>query len=362
MNLRNSKLFQSLVCIFSSQKNYQLVFACIIFIAFTGQSYSQAKINMNNRYQINKDGSYITFKTSFAGFPVIRGGIKSYQATIFYDPNDIMKSSATIRIASPGFTTSHDKRDTELQGKHFLNSKEFPSIWFQGFEAKPTKDGFDLNGTMNIKNINKPVTIHLKKPILKSKAMRNLDIMIVNGHFSISRKDFKLGATGPMAGNPMLGDKIDVEFSFLCFRYTVDYIKAAYVEKVGNIDHAVGLIYNEVKKNGANSGLNLLNKLLRNSNYKSDNWLSNLANIGWLLMVDGLGKEALPFYHFALEKNPNHLVSNLRLGDAYVFAGEYDKALVHYKKERSLDARKKFTHIPHMIKLISGSFKLKDMR
>lgn len=337
-----------------------LILGLIFFsVQLTGQS---PAINMNNRYQINKDGSYINFKTTLAGFPVIRGSVKAYQATIFYDPEDIMSTSATIRIGTEGFSTAHDKRDAELHGEHFLNTAAFPAIWFQGTDVKPTENGMDLSGTLHIKNINKPVSIHIERPTLMRKAMNNMDLMMVKGGFKFNRKDFELGTSGNWASNPMLGDEIEVEFSFMAFSYTMDYLKASYVKTMEGREHAVGLVFQEVKANGLDSGLKMTEKLFKDERYRSDNWLSNLANIGWILMVDGYGKEALAFFDLALKQNPDHLTSQLRLGDAYVIAGEYEKALRHFRKERSIPARAKFTHIPHMIKLLSKEFDLKNMQ
>lgn len=323
---------------------------------------AQKDINMGNRFQINKDGSYLTFKTTLAGFPVIRGAAKAYQATMFYDPEDVMSTSATIRIAADGISTAHDKRDEALLGEHFLNASEFPGIWFQGSEVKPTDQGFDLSGTLHIKNINKPATIHLEKPTIMPGAMNKQDLMVVKGSLSINRKEFGLGTTGHWAANPMLGEEIEIEFTFMGFSYTIEYLKATFERKIEDRDHAVGLVYNEVKANGVQSGLKLVEALAAEEAYQKDNWLTNLANIGWMLMVDGLGKESLPFYEMALKQNPEHLSSLLRLGDAYTIAGEHQKALTHYKKEWTIPARARFTHIPHMIKSLSDEFDLKDMK
>ena len=334
----------------------------ILAIFIITSLFAQQDINMGNRFQINKDGSYINFTTTMGGFPVIKGALKAYQATIFYDPEDVMRTSATIRFGSEGFTTAHDKRDAVLQGEDFLNTAKFPGIWFQGTEVKLTDKGFDLSGIMHIKNINKPLTIHIEKPTVMRKAMNNMDMMIVKGSLQLNRKDFDLGTTGDWASNPMLGDEITIEFSFLGTSYTIDYLKASFVRQDKGRDNPVGLVYNDVKANGVESGLKLVETLGKDKKYKSDNWLGNLANIGWILMVDGYGKESLPFYDMALKANPKHLVSLLRLGDAYVIAGQYEDALAHYKKERALPARARFTHIPHMIKLLSKEFEFKNMK
>lgn len=320
------------------------------------------EINMANRYQINKDGSYITFETTIGGFPAIRGSLKAYQATMFYDPEDVMSSSVTLRIGSEGFTSSHDKRDAELQGENFLNTVRFPAIWFQGSEVTPTENGFDLSGTLNIKDIIRPVTVHVEKPAVMRKAMNNMDLMMVKGSFTLNRKDFGLGIEGDWASDPMFGEEIKIDFNFMGTSYTIDFLKANFVRKIDERDHAVGLIYNEVKTNGLESGLKLVETLSKSDRYKSDNWLTNLADIGWMLLVDDLGKESIRFFQLALDQNPSHLTSLLRMGDAYMVAGDYENALAHYKKEWSLAARAKFTHLPHMLQTITGGFELKNMR
>jgi len=346
------------------------IFACssmkslmtLLFLLVSLQLFAQAEINMNKRYQINKDGSYIQFKTTLAGFPVIRGAVKAYQATIFYDPADVMQTSATIRIGAESFSTAHDKRDAVLLGKEFLSANEFPAIWFQGTEVEITETGLDLSGTINIKSISKPASIHLEKPTLMPGAMNKQDLLLAKGNFKLNRKDFELGTSGQWASNPMLGEEIEIEFSFMCFSYTIEYLQANFIRHLEGREHAVGQVYKEVKKNGVDSGMKLLETLVKDEGYKSDNWLSNLANIGWILMVDGYGKESLPFYELALKKKPDHFTSLLRLGDAYVIAGQFKEALAHFKAERALPARARFTHIPHMIKLLSGEFELKDMK
>lgn len=335
--------------------------ALVLSLALIDKSTAQ-DIDLSNQFQINKDLSYLNFNATIAGHPVIRGAVKSYQATMYYDPENVLNSSATIRIATEGFSTAHDKRDEFLNGKDFLNTEKFPAIWFQGSQVTLTDDGFDLTGNLIIKEIVRQVTVHIEKPTIMRNAMNNLDLMIAKGNLVINRKDFELGTTGPFASNPMFGEDVQIEFTFAGFSYTIEYLKANYVGVLDGREHPVGLVYNEVKENGVKKGMKLMESLSKQKEYKQDNWLTHLANIGWILMVDGYGKESLPFYEKALEYNPEHMVSMLRLGDAYTIAGEYDKALAHFKKERTLPERAKFTHIPQMIMALGGDFQLKDMK
>lgn len=352
-----SKLMKNTITFFRTK--YLLLLGLMAFtIAVIGQS----KINMNNRFQINKDGSYVTFGTTLAGFPVIKGSLKAYQATIFYDPEALDQTSATIRFGADGFSTAHDKRDEELLGEHFLDATNHPGIWFQGFDVTTTEQGLDLSGNLYIKGVTKPAKVNLEKPTLMRRAMNNLDLLMVKGSLRLNRKDFDLGTSGRYASDPMLGDEVTIEFSLMCFSYTIDYLKALYLGEKDGVKNPVGLVYEEVKANGVDKGLALMKDLVKDKQYKNDNWSGNLANIGWILMVDGYGNESLPFYKKALDMKKGHLPSLLRLGDAYTIAGKYDDAMTHFEKEWSLPERARFTHIPHMIRALDGDFIMDNMK
>lgn len=319
---------------------------------------AQKKIDMSDRFQINKDASYVTFETSYTGFPVIRGSLKAYQATIFYDPENVEATSATIRFGSESISTAHDRRDEVLKSEDFLNVASFPAMWFQGTEVKRTDQGMELTGTMNIKDIQKEVTIHLEKPTVMRRAFNKMDGMIVKGELSINRKDFKIGLNAQQ--NQMLGDEIKIEFSLMGTSYTLDYLKASYVRKIGGVDHPVGIVYNDIVANGLESGKKRFKALQKKKEYAKADWLGAMSDLGWILMTDGYADEALAFFKLALSQNPDHVSSILRIGDAYVIGGYYKEAAEHFKK--IYEGRPRFTHYPHLIKLITGKFELKAMQ
>ncbi|MEM7086721.1 MAG: YceI family protein [Bacteroidota bacterium] len=333
-------------------------FICLLFTSLHAQ---ESKIDMGDRFQINKDGSYVTFEASYSGFPIIRGSIKAYQATIFYDPNEIEKTSATIRFGAASISTAHDKRDKELAGASFLDSDNFPGIWFQGMETTLTSGGFDIVGTLNIKDVNKQAIVHVEKPTVIRKGMGGRDLMMMKGELVINRKDFKLGLGSTY--EQMLGDEIAIEFHFLCSNYTLDYLEATYIKEIApGKQHPVGILYKDIKQNGLKSGKKKMEALVKDEFYSQGNWPSILSNLAWILMVDNRADEALEFYDMALKMKPGHLPSLLRMGDAYVIGGHHDKALDHYKAEYELEARARFTHIPHMIHMLGGSFNMNGMK
>ncbi len=320
-------------------------------------------IDMGDRFQIFKDASYVTFETSFAGFPVIRGAISAYQANIFFDPDHVDRTSATIRFGAASLSTAHPKRDEELHGKAFLDAANFPGIWFQSTKATPTSSGLDLVGKLNIKDVTREVILHIDRPNVMRKAMGGRDMLMAKGKLYFKRSDFGLGKGSGYQSIQMLGDEITIEFSLVGMNYTLDYLQALFLGKTDSgQDNPVGVIYQETKAKGFEDGMKKLMSLASSADYRQTNWSGVVANLGWILMVDGHGKEAVKFFEFGLQKNPNHTTSLLRLGDAYVIAGDFDKALAHYRKEYSLPARVRFTHLPEMIKQLSGEFELKHMK
>lgn len=347
-------------------KRLTALMAALLFTLLTipGNLMAQSSsIDMGDRFQIFKDASYVTFETSFAGFPVIRGSISAYQANIFFDPDHIDRTSATIRFGAASMSTAHPKRDEELHGKAFLDAGNSPGIWFQSTRATPTSTGLDLTGNLNIKDVTKEVTLHIEKPNVMRKAMGGRDMLMAKGSLSFKRSDFGLGNGSGYQSIQMLGDEINIEFSLVGMNYTLDYLQAIFLGKTdAGQDNPVGVIYQETKAKGFDEGMKKLMSLAGSPDYKQTNWSGVVANVGWILMVDGHGREAVKFFEFGLQKNPNHTTSLLRLGDAYVIAGDFDKALSHYRKEYSLPARVRFTHIPEMIKQLSGEFKLTNMK
>ena len=339
-----------------------LLFLCSLSVQLYAQATDPSKIDMGDRFQINKDASYVNFETTFAGFPVVRGAFSGYQAQMFYDPDHIDMTSTTIRLDASTMSTAHPKRDAELLGAAFMDVQQFPAIWFTSTKVTETPSGLDLTGNLNIKNINKEVVLKITKPTVMRKAMGGRDIMMAKGEFTFKRSDFDLGKGSDYPMLQLLGDEVKVTFAIVGANYTLDYLKQLYVKENNGIAHPVGAVYTEVKANGLKSGMKKMQAMAKDKNYSGVNWQSALANLGWILMVDGYGKEAVEFFELALKNNPSHMVSLLRLGDAYVIAGEYDKALAHYRKERSLPERARFTHIPEMIKQLSGNFTLNDMK
>ena len=347
------------------RKKHLKIYVCALLSLYFSHGLQAQKelIDMGDRFQINKDASYVNFETTFAGFPAIRGAFSGYMANIFYDPDYPERTSATIRFASNSLSSAHPKRDEELLGAHFLDAENHPGIWFQSTQAKAKGDGLELTGDLYIKGITKEVKLQLEQPKVMRKGMGGRDLMMAKGGLSFNRKDFELGTKSSYPAIGMLGDQIDIEFVIVSANYTLDYLKALFLGKTRDgKDNPVGLIYNQVLAKGQEAGEAELMSLASQSAYKGTNWLSVLANLGWILMVDGHGKEAVHFFDLALSKDPNHFTSLIRLGDALVIAGDYERALKHYQQEYALDARKRYTHIPEMIRKLSGQFELKSMK
>ena len=337
-----------------------LVLAFLIVLPIAAEAQAQ-KVDMLTRYQITREGSYVGFKANYIFFPIIRGSIGNYQATIFYDPAKIENTSATIRFVTNTFSTNNETRDETLHSESFLDVEKYPEIWFQSTSASASKDGIKLTGNLIIKDISKEATIEIKKPFQAPKQPGAMNQMVAEGKLVFNRMDYEIGkgeggpwnSIGPH-GKSMLSNEMEIDFVFFCTGYNPGHLTARFAQKnKDGSENAVGSVYNDIVQNGLSSGKKLIGKM-----DKADKGPMFFADLGWILMLNGRAKDAIQAYELGLKVDSNHTANKLRLGDAYVLAGQFDKAIKQYEKE--MPNYPKQTHMPEMLKLLRGDLMTKS--
>ncbi len=316
---------------------------------------------MGKRYQIIKDNSFVQFRLDNLGEGVIRGGVAAYQGTFFYDPNNVASTSATVRFDTEAFTTLHVKRDEVLQSAQFLNSAEFPHIWFQSTKAVPKGDGFDLVGNLIIKDIVKEVTVTCKTPQMMPKSgPEKYDRVFVRGEMTFNRMDFDLGKEGPwntpMGNGKLMGDDVSIEFHFHLYSWTIDHLKDRFAKTKEGNPHPAGLVYQAAVEKGTKGGMKKYNELRKAD--KNSVGPSTLGDAAWMLMNDGHPGVAVDLFENGLKEDPRHMANVMRIGDAYVGAGKHEEAIKHFTMLSSQFPKN--THWPELLKLLDGKLMTKS--
>jgi len=142
--------------------------------------------------------STLTFAWTFFGIGN-EGTLAAPEVEVVFAPFYLAKCriSATADITS--LDTDNKTRDKHLRGEDWLTTGQYPSASFraQGFWA--TANGYQTNGTLTIRGIEKPLTMGFT-------ATDEGDHKVFAGSFVITREDFGFG------GGAGISDDITVRF------------------------------------------------------------------------------------------------------------------------------------------------------
>ncbi len=208
-----------------------------------------------------------------------------------------------------------------------------------------------MTGDLTVKGVTKQVTCRMEAPtaILRDD-QSNLDMVGFRGSMTIDRRDFGLSGIPQMdalfRGSPRVSNEVLVRFSFGAFRYTLDYLEARFHSKSqdGSM-HPVGTLYDLARQEGISAALSAFDKMKSETPDRIDK--NTLPDLGWFLMVSGHPQEAIQAYRKSFEDHPDFWTAHMRMGDAYVLAGQREKAIQTYS-----NVREHFEFHPHLEELL----------
>ncbi|MDX1917542.1 MAG: YceI family protein [Candidatus Caenarcaniphilales bacterium] len=140
-------------------------------------------------YKIDSAKSKIGFNVRHFGIHNVDGNFAKFEGEFDFDPKNLSASSATAKIQADSFNTGIRARDDHM--KRIFNAKDFPQISFKstGGARQNSKGGFDINGELTIRDITKPITLHIVQ--VKSSSNES-DRLAFKAYAFVIRKDFKI--------------------------------------------------------------------------------------------------------------------------------------------------------------------------
>jgi polyisoprenoid-binding protein YceI len=115
------------------------------------------------RYKIDPARSSIRFDTRHMfGLGPVRGtfGIQGGSVEVT-DP--VSDSTASVDIDATSFTTGNNGRDTTVRSPKFLDTGNHPAIQFRADGVRQTGDGWQLTGTLTVRNESRPVALDVSQ-------------------------------------------------------------------------------------------------------------------------------------------------------------------------------------------------------
>jgi polyisoprenoid-binding protein YceI len=92
-------------------------------------------------------------------FTKVPGQFNQFSGTIHFDPENPEKSTVEVTIDASSIDTDNEKRDNHLRSGDFFAVEKHPEITFKSTEVRKNDDGYEVDGILTIRGIEKAVTL-----------------------------------------------------------------------------------------------------------------------------------------------------------------------------------------------------------
>jgi len=287
----------------------------------------ESKFDINEFYPIEASHSYVGFQVKYMGYAMVRGRFANFNGTVRYDENDLSKTSVSISIEVPSIDTDLEWRDKDLKSPNWFDAEQFPEIFFQSNESKPSSDGMMVKGNLTIKDVTKEVTLQMTRPSGVIKDIRGDKQVIFNGTLTIDRTDYHVAGENwskVKEGITGVEKEIHIEFTILAKQIQENN----YRNWVRNPKTPQGKIFSSIENGSISEGLNLFDELVKNDTIQVNPGALN--SVGYMLLKLGRVDDALKVF----EKNIDFFPDNANVYDSYAEAWAHkdlNKAKSYYE-------------------------------
>lgn len=284
--------------------------------------------------QLDISHSNIGFTITHLARNKVRGKFKEYSGAIFYDPNDVTKTSATFAIEVSSIDTDQKNRDDDLRSDNWFDAEQYPRIIFQSKRAVETIEGFDLVGDITIKGITKEVTLKMEKTTGYYESYSGEKISFY-GKVDLKRKDFNVVGNRLwnriIAGFLSLSNELEVELSIVLSTYTAEFL-------ISRASPPMARIYETYGENGIDPVLREIDSFVKAGN-ASEFWTipEEIQHLGLILLYAGKTADAVKVFERNMSAFPEKGYAYSDVAMALIMNNETDRAISVYKKAIEID-------------------------
>ncbi|QID17984.1 YceI family protein [Nitrogeniibacter mangrovi] len=153
---------------------------------------------------VDPDASTLTFSYSQMGVS-LDGQFPKFDAAVRYDPTHPDTASTRLQVPLASIDTGSAEGDDEVQGKDWFDTGTHPMARFESTTVKATGPGrLEVTGTLSIKGKERPITVPVSVATDAGHA-------VFDGHFTINRTDFGIGA-GMWAADDVVAHDVTISF------------------------------------------------------------------------------------------------------------------------------------------------------
>ena len=144
-------------------------------------------------WKINNDKTQMDFKIK-GPFGMVNGSLKNLSGSIVFDENNLSSSRIDVTTDANSIKTGNGMRDRHLKKEEWFNPAKFPIIHFVSQSFSKSNSGFEVTGTLTMKDISKPLSF----PFVFEHTDKTGTF---KSSFTINRLDFGVGEKSFTVGN-----------------------------------------------------------------------------------------------------------------------------------------------------------------
>jgi polyisoprenoid-binding protein YceI len=279
------------------------------------------------RFGIDPAHSQIEFTISFMGMSRVRGAFSNVRGTIMYAEGDPARSSVSVVIPVSTINTNSSFRDRHLRSPDFFDAEKYPYITFRSSRIAAAPQGFLARGALTMHGITKDIEIpfvQLNGPT--PDAWRNTRQTFL-GKLSLSRKEFGILGTAFWnsefdPGRMSFGDQVDIEL-----------LVSATIPNTLRWGHPVG---DSLLKSIDSVGVAEVTRRFK-STYAGNPRVDSIPEFAFMIVGQRLQQtdrvaDAIKFYETVLQLRPGITDARNMLGEAYVKAGQLERARQEFER------------------------------
>lgn len=310
--------------------------------------------DMHDRFMTNAGLSAIEIGFDM-GIGYKSASMRAANMTFFYDPEHPEETTATALLEAGTFSSGEPAVDEALKSPDWLDVENHERILFHSSGVGEDADGAYLAGNLTIKGTTAPIRLYIDhiSEVMRDPASKN-DFVHFKGHTTIKRSDFGLGRA-PMWNEPIIGglwrigDNLHIEVHITGYSFTPEHLEQMFrAPRDDGAANPVGSIYDATLADGVAAGIAEYDRL--REAYPGEVDHLTLSNAAWYVMLTADADDAVALFERSIADAPDETMTYLRQGDAYVFAGQPDKAIANYRS--MWDHYPTLPHIPEMLRLL----------
>jgi polyisoprenoid-binding protein YceI len=110
-------------------------------------------------YTIDTAHSEVGFSVKHMVVATVRGTFTEFSGKVFYDENDISKSSVEGMIKASSMSTANAKRDEHLRSADFFDAGNYPDILFKTTRIEKKGDGYVAYGDLTMRGVTREIAL-----------------------------------------------------------------------------------------------------------------------------------------------------------------------------------------------------------